>query len=217
MNKKQLYLIEFDENGNEIDRNLIVDTKSLLTITGDDYQHNLIPSKYLIDKKDKDIFTGEQWSIMEETCESIINIELKEDVFGKNIIRRRNHLINVFLDEKLMQVWKYFFNQNKEMQEFVLNNMLVDCYDRSPQFWKIPIKGNRALDYNGNSLDSCINWIESRTGIYYAVNNSGVKEWDFVDCPTLKQARYQRKKGRRIIFLSFENWKEYLVKEEELS
>ncbi|MBO0558972.1 hypothetical protein EXQ37_03815 [Clostridium botulinum] len=66
-------------------------------------------------------------------------------------------------------------------------------------------------------LIEALEFIKNREGIYYAVNNSGEREYDFVDKPTKKQAKYQRvKNGRRTVFLSFKDWKEYIVNENEL-
>lgn len=66
------------------------------------------------------------------------------------------------------------------------------------------------------SFIEALRFIEERTGIYYAVDNQGNKCWDFIDKPTLKQYKYQLKKGRRTVFLSFKDWKEYLINEEDL-
>lgn len=62
-----------------------------------------------------------------------------------------------------------------------------------------------------------LEFINNREGIYYTVTNEGKRRWDFVDKPTLKQYRYQlQKNGERTVFLSFKDWKEYLVNESDL-
>lgn len=67
------------------------------------------------------------------------------------------------------------------------------------------------------SFDKALEFIDSREGIYYTVNNEGIRRWDFVDKPTLKQYRYQLRKNReRTVFLSFNDWKEYIVNECDL-
>lgn len=67
------------------------------------------------------------------------------------------------------------------------------------------------------SFIEAIRFIEGHEGIYYVVDNEGNKTWDFVDKPTLKQYKYQVKKnGRRTVFLSFKDWKEYIVNESDL-
>lgn len=62
-----------------------------------------------------------------------------------------------------------------------------------------------------------IRFIEDHEGLYYVVDSEGNKTWDFIDKPTLKQYNYQIKKsGRRTVFLSFKDWKEYIVNEDDL-
>lgn len=66
-------------------------------------------------------------------------------------------------------------------------------------------------------IEEALEFIDSRDGIYYTVNNKGEKVWDFVDKPTLKQYKYQIKKnGNRTVFLNFNDWKEYIVNESDL-
>ena len=60
-------------------------------------------------------------------------------------------------------------------------------------------------------------WTKNTTGIYYALSNDARKGMYYFEKPTKKQAKYQRQKhGKRIIFLNFKDWKEYLVSESEL-
>ena len=70
---------------------------------------------------------------------------------------------------------------------------------------------------NKMNLHDAIEFINNRTGIYYTVTNEGKRRWDFVDKPTLKQYKYQLKKnGERTVFLNFQDWKEYIITEEDL-
>lgn len=73
--------------------------------------------------------------------------------------------------------------------------------------------------YFGKELNffTVLKFIRERDGFYYAVNNKGERAYDFVDKPTKRQVKYQRtKNGNRCVFLSFKDWKEYIVMENEL-
>lgn len=62
-----------------------------------------------------------------------------------------------------------------------------------------------------------IDFINSRPGIYYTTNSEGQKVRDFVDRPTLSQySRRLENHGEILIFLSFKDWKEYIVNESDL-
>lgn len=75
-------------------------------------------------------------------------------------------------------------------------------------------------DYNrlkGKDFFELLKWIRSTDGIYYAVANDGCKGMAYLEKPTKKQAKYQRlRNGKRIVFLSFKDWKEYNIPESEL-
>jgi len=101
------------------------------------------------------------------------------------------------------------FNKYKyEQIEFALNfNLNPDEFYIAPQDY----------DYIRNmKFSDILEWTSSSSGIYYAVLNDGSKGMLFLTKPTKKQAQYQRNKGNRIIFLSFQDWKEYLVNEKAL-
>lgn len=68
------------------------------------------------------------------------------------------------------------------------------------------------------NFNEALEFIDERSGIYYTVTNRGQRRWDFIDKPTLKQYRYQlNKNGERTVFLSFKDWKEYIVTESDLT
>ncbi|WP_346889191.1 hypothetical protein [Clostridium sp. UBA1056] len=71
--------------------------------------------------------------------------------------------------------------------------------------------------FKNMSFFEVLKWIKSVIGIYYAVANDGTKGMSYLEKPTRKQGKYQRQKhGKIIIFLSFNDWKEYIVSENEL-
>ncbi|GAA0863521.1 hypothetical protein [Paraclostridium tenue] len=62
-----------------------------------------------------------------------------------------------------------------------------------------------------------LEWTSTSPGIWYAIDDKGNKGMAYLKEPTKKQAKYQRSKnGKRIVFLSFKDWKEHLVLEDEL-
>lgn len=62
-----------------------------------------------------------------------------------------------------------------------------------------------------------LEWTNTSPGIWYAIDDKGNKGMAYLKEPTKKQAKYQRtKNGKRIVFLSFKDWKEYLVLEDDL-
>lgn len=62
-----------------------------------------------------------------------------------------------------------------------------------------------------------LEWTRNSSGLYYAVSNDGTKGMMYLEKPTKSQAKYQRQAhGKRIVFLSFKDWKEYLINENEL-
>ncbi|NFO86099.1 hypothetical protein FDC58_16735 [Clostridium botulinum] len=66
-------------------------------------------------------------------------------------------------------------------------------------------------------FEDILKWIKEVDGIYYATKNDGTKGMMYLEKPTKKQAKYQRQKhGKRIVFLSFSDWKEYIVNEDDL-
>lgn len=62
-----------------------------------------------------------------------------------------------------------------------------------------------------------LEWVKNSDGIWYAMDDKGNRGMTYLEEPTKKQAKYQRtKNGKRIVFLSFKDWKEHLVLEDEL-
>lgn len=63
-------------------------------------------------------------------------------------------------------------------------------------------------------LIDILKWIKNSEGIYFAVSNDGTRGMVYLEKPKKSQVEYQRKKnGKRIVFLSFKDWKEYLMNE----
>lgn len=206
MNTKKLVLIEYDENGNEVDSNVIMENDELVNAINSGGQR-IIPDRLFLDKKDRDLFTAEQWKIIEQLQGSSI-VQIWAD--GRNKYGRligEQVFIKANFNKELENVWHQFFKEPQGVQDFI-SKLLTNWT------WHVLLSYEFSF---GCSLKEQIDWVNHTQGIYYAVDNQGNRVWDFVDeKPTLKQAKYQRKKGRRIVFLNFKDWKEYIVNESEL-
>ncbi|RFM19723.1 hypothetical protein C1147_08600 [Clostridium botulinum] len=100
-----------------------------------------------------------------------------------------------------------FFNEPIELQQFVKKS-INNIYGNGISTDQLRM----GFQFDDYSFQGCYNWVKSISGIYYSVYNDGTRCWDFIDNkPTYKQAKYQNNKGRRIIFFSFKDWKEYIM------
>lgn len=64
---------------------------------------------------------------------------------------------------------------------------------------------------NKNFID-ILEWVKNSVGFYYAIDEKGDRGMAYLDKPTKKQVSYQRQKhGKKIVFLDFKDFKEYLV------
>lgn len=203
MNKKKIYIIEYDDCGKEIDRNLIADNESLRNLFFID--RCAINKRFLLDFNYRNIFSSEQWDFIENFSDIIKIYKSKDD----------DKFAYAEISEDDIEFLKNLFNNEKEILEFI-KKLSYDSYYNQSSFWILSSKGHPSLSYSSKKLISIYNWIKNRSGIYYAIDNSGTKTWDFVDKPTKKQAIYQRRKGRRIAFLSFSDFTEYIISENEL-
>ncbi|WP_407301696.1 hypothetical protein [Clostridium botulinum] len=196
MNNKKVFIIEYDDNNNEIDRNCIADEKWLFK-----NYYQFVNRRYLLDKKDREIFNDKQWEIIEYFEGEPIRLYTSMDSDYSCLIS------NAKLNVDKIEIWKRFFNEPIELQQFVKK-----IYKQHLWQWHInrPIKDG--IPFDDYSFQGCYSWVKSISGIYYSVYNDGTRCWDFIDNkPTYKQAKYQDNKGRRIIFFSFKDWKEYIM------
>lgn len=119
-----------------------------------------------------------------------------------------------FYDNNFMEYCKCLFEKNPIEKLLLAASLSKETYC---------MKGNLNVhptsEFFGKKFDfeEALKFIEERPGIYYAVDKQGRRTYDFVDKPTKRQASYQRNKnGYRVVFLSFRDWKEYVVDEEQL-
>jgi len=137
--------------------------------------------------------------------------EDREHFKGKELELARSirYLYGEPYNKKMIKVIEDMFSKYKyEQIEFALN-----FYQNPTEFYIAPKDYNYV---NNMKFTDILEWTSRSPGLYYAALNDGSKGMLFLQKPTKKQAYYQRNKGNRIIFLNFEDWKEYVVREKEL-
>ncbi|MFQ9249240.1 MAG: hypothetical protein ACLR3R_18485 [Clostridium paraputrificum] len=161
----------------------------------------------------------ELYMIKNTNCSNIL-ISKKEirDYFNSGDIELKDSLLNnVFfqskLDRNLIDSIEYIIKKyTKDEINFALT-IKNYCDDEVTFFLTMK-------DYNmlkSMNFYEVLKWIRRIDGIYYCVANDGSKGMVYLERPTKKQAKYQRQKnGKRIVFLSFRDWKEYDISENEL-
>ncbi|KGO15593.1 hypothetical protein NZ45_00900 [Clostridium botulinum] len=108
MNNKKVFIIEYDDNNNEIDRNCIADEKWLFK-----NYYQFVNRRYLLDKKDREIFNDKQWEIIEYFEDEPIRLYTSMDSDYSYLIS------NAKLNVDKIEIWKSFFNEPIELQQFV--------------------------------------------------------------------------------------------------
>lgn len=204
MNKKKVYIIEYDDSGTEIDRNLLVDNDSLRNLFL--MERYAVNKRFLLDLNYRNLFNSDQWDFIENFSDII-----KIYKFTSN-----DKFAYAEISEDDIEFLENLFNSEKELLDIIIKLRYNNCPAQS-SFWILSPKGHPSISYNNKSLRSIYDWIKNRNGIYYAINTNGSKTWDYIDRPTKKQALYQRRKGRRIAFLSFRDFKEYIIDNDDLS
>lgn len=164
-------------------------------------------TKYKIEPKYRKLFTEKQLDTIHEIIHRVYDWDrCIPEIFS---VVRDYDLINDFTPE-LINFFLEFFKMPEEKIDYILSI----TYSSGQYGLILPLGSpyKRRL----NLLDS-IEFVNQRNGVYYAVNNAGKKTFDFIDKPSRKQVKYQRvKNGCRTVFLSFHDWKEYLITEDEL-
>ncbi|NEZ80357.1 hypothetical protein EXM60_14515 [Clostridium botulinum] len=190
---RKLKLEEYDNKGNLVDIREFSDN-DLFSFISIKIRNN--DSLGIARKKDLECFSKEE-------------LELINDIMYYLFITG-DHSFSWFTNKETKIFQRIFAESTKEELKFALELTNYDQYA-----FNINLKSKYAfMKFN---FSEALEFIKSRDGIYYAVNNNGERAYDFVDKPTKKQVKYQRvKNGRRTVFFSFKDWKEYIVNEEEL-
>ena len=138
--------------------------------------------------KDRNDFTDEQLKLIQRV---VTGVEIENGV----IVGRER--VNFFSKKDVDYFKQLFKDCSTDLIEFVL------------------YVNKRMVSYN--SFQSMIELVRHKTGIFYTVDNKGTMHHIYSDTPKLRQYKYQfRKYGRRIVFLNFKDWKEYIVNESDL-
>lgn len=128
-------------------------------------------------------------------------IQFKQYACERELMRNRHRI--------LFNTLKKFLNIPYEKRQYILK--LVSTQGE-PSFYSCNYLGTYTKVKL--SLLEAIEFVESQAGVYYAVDNTGERTYDFIDIPTKKQAVNRRiKYGNRIVFLNFNNFTEYRVNE----
>lgn len=172
-------------------------------------------NREILNERDKDLFLCSmvaEYGILSVTPKEYLRKFNKREL---EIIEKYIWRYDFYLTKDKVEYFKKLFNQNSlEKIEFALK---ISGIDELTYFGSFVVSMNSPYHAKIFTLEEAFEFVENRDGIYYAVNNEGEKHWDFIDKPTKKQAQYQRRKhGNRIVFLSFMDWKEYAVSENEL-
>lgn len=186
LKNKRIIIEDLDDKGNVIQRTILDEEDK------DDVLAVVTAKRgYISISNEKDLiqFTEEQKDIIHEILErEDIFLSKKQTIFFKNLFKE-NSLEKIQYALNLMQ-----------------DNRAFNTAMNSPYYAKKFFMFEEALDF-----------INERDGIYYAMKKDGTKHLDFIDKPTKKQAVYQRvKNGNQIVFLSFADFKIYVVSEDEL-
>ncbi|EGT5649348.1 baseplate wedge protein 53 [Clostridium botulinum] len=195
---RKLKLEEYDENGNLID---------IREFQGEDlfnfihYQTNFHKALSVARKKDVECFSKDEIKIIND----IINLSKLRCAYGES-----DREFYWFTDEESKIFKEIFETVPKQDLKFAL-----ELTNKGHGAFNTSLKSE--YSHKKFSLIEALKFIKNRDGIYYTVNNNGKRIYDFVDKPTKKQVKYQRvKNGNRTVFLSFRDWSEYIVDEDEL-
>lgn len=212
LNSRKLILVEYDEEGKEVDRNCLSENEQLseIFIPNPELASTLIRcvnDRYLLDKCDRDRFTPGQWDIMEKyEYPSPVDIWTWEDDDEVTTFS------NATLNDDLVAFWERFFSSCKEKQKFV-QNLFNNGFKRN-RTWLV--EPGHKLDYDEEDFVSCFEWVDKTDGVYYCQDYKREKMWDYLnEIPTIKQFKDQSKARWYMVFLDFKDWKEHHVYEKD--
>lgn len=187
---RKLKLEEYDDNGNLIDC-VEFTPKELMEFYI--LKNNMCNDIRTARKNIKDYFSIGNT----ELKNSLLNIIFYEHKLDENLINRIESIITTYTEDEL----RFAF--------LLKGHFCNDC--------KFNFNMKDYFFFKNMSFFEVLKWIKSVNGIYYAISTDRTKGISYLEKPTKKQAKYQRQKnGKRIVFLSFKDWKEYSISENEL-
>lgn len=188
---RKLKIEEYDEDGKLIDS---------IEFTKDDLwrfcieKGNSYRGLDVAIKADREYFKGEELELFKEMIE-------KSGIFRLCISRDEIDIVNYIFKRFTYKQIKFGLG----FKNYIYNTLNYNFYSN-----------DEVLMIEKNFIQ-VLDWINSSEGFYYAIDNDGDKGMAYINKPTLKQAKYQRQKhNKRIVFFSFNDWKEHLVSEYEL-
>lgn len=188
---RKLKLEEYDNDGNLID-SIEFGNNDLMNFCN--YKGNYYQGLDVAIKSDRKQFKGDELKLFKEM---IKKSEIFRGLISKDDINLASYIFENFTKEQIEFAL--------EFKNYIYNSLNYDFYSDD----EIEMIEKKFLE--------TLEWIKSSCGFYYAIDNDGFKGMAYINKPTGKQAKYQRQKhNRRIVFLSFKDWREHLVSENEL-
>ncbi|MGL5713951.1 MAG: hypothetical protein ACRCXT_09110 [Paraclostridium sp.] len=181
-----LKIEEYDDNGNLID---------ILEFSKDDLwwfcceKGNSYRGLDVAVKSDREYFKGEELELFHE------------------IIKTTELFRFCIVTEDIEKIDYIFRTYTKDQIRFAL-----DFKHYLYNYLNYAFYGDDEVIMKNKNFIEILEWVKVSGGFYYAVDEKGNRGMAYLDKPTTKQASYQRQKhGKRIVFLSFKDFKEYLV------
>lgn len=189
---RKLKLEEYDDNGTLID---------VIEFTDNDLYEFCVSkvSSYkefdIVRKAEREYFKGEELEIFHK-------LRFALNKYGIYITKKEIDEMDVIIKNNDLEVLKFVL----DFKDFGYSNYLR---------YQFPMQ--EKSKYTCMNFFDVLEWVKNTHGIWYAVDNKGNRGMTYSEKPTKKQAQYQRtKNGMRIVYLSFKDFKEYLVEENEL-
>lgn len=186
---RKLKLEEYDDEGNLID---VIEFNQGELWSFYTLRNNSRNKFELARKKDREYFKGEKLKLANN-----LMFLFNDYYFDENIVKAIEEILNTYTNEEIEFALDFKYQPPNKERYF----LTMKDYNE--------VKRMDFIDV--------LNWIKESDGMYYAVANDGSKGVVYFEKPTKKQAKYQRQKNsKRIAFLNFRDWKEYLINEDEL-
>lgn len=189
---RKLKLEEYDDNGNIID---------VIEFTDKDLYEFCIDrvssyNEFSISRKaEREYFKGEELELFHK-------LRFALNKCGSYITKKEIEEIDVIIKNYDLEVLKFVL----DFKDFGYSDYLR---------YQFPMK--EQSKYRNMNLFEALEWVKNTHGIWYAIDNKGNRGMAYLEEPTKKQAQYQRtKNGMKIVYLSFKDFKEYLVEESKL-
>ncbi|CEQ00299.1 Uncharacterised protein [[Clostridium] sordellii] len=188
---RKLKIEEYDERGNLID-SIEFGDEDLFNFCM--YKGNYYQGLDVATKSDREKFKGDELKLFKEM---IKKSEMFRGFISKHEIDLASYIFENFTKEQI----KF----GLEFKNYIYNTLNYAFYS------------DDEVLLTEKSFLQILEWIKSSEGFYYAIDNNGDKGMAYINKPTSNQTKYQMQKhNKRIVFFSFNDWKEHLVNEYKL-